>query len=155
MQTLGGDMSFQERRSIVNLISTILITAFYSAAMVQRFPSGNAYSPDVLRFWGAFFLILIPVRIVTRIIVYILFYIGNTIATREEESSITDERDQLIELKATRYSVSVFGFGFVLAMGSLVMEMPPSVMFIILICASLVSEMISEISQGYFYRMGV
>lgn len=148
-------MSFQERRSIVNLVSTILITAFYSAYMVQRFPEGNAYSPDVFRFWGAFYLILIPVTIIARIVIYIVFYIVNTIATRKEEPSITDERDQLIELKATRYSQYVFAFGFVLAMGSLVMDMPPSVMFIILICSGLVSGVVSEVSQFYFYRSGV
>ncbi len=148
-------MSFQERRSIVNLVSTILITAFYSAYMVQRFPKGNAYSPDVFRFWGAFFLILIPVTVIAKIVIYIVFYIVNTIATREEEPSITDERDQLIELKAIRYSLYGFVFGFLLAMGSLVMEMPPSTMFIILICSGLVSEMVSEISQFYFYRSGV
>ncbi len=147
-------MSFQERRSIVNLVSTILITALYSAYMVQRFPEGNAYSPDVFRFWGAFFLILIPVTIVARIGIYIVFYIANTIATKEEEPSITDERDNLIELKSTRYSLYVFGFGFLLAMGSLVIELPPSVMFIILIGSGLVSEMVSEISQFYFYRRG-
>jgi hypothetical protein len=148
-------MSFQEKRSIVNLVSTILITAFYSAYMVQRFPAGNDYSPDVFHFWGAFFLILIPVTIVARIVIYIVFYILNTIATREEEPSIADERDDLIELKATRYSQYAFGFGFLLAMGSLVIDMPPSAMFIILICSGLVSEMVSEISQFYFYRRGV
>jgi hypothetical protein len=56
-----GEMSYQERRSIVNLISTILISALYSAYMIQRYPEGNTYSADVFRFWGAFFLILIPV----------------------------------------------------------------------------------------------
>lgn len=148
-------MSFQERRSMVNLVSTILVTALYSAYMIQRFPQGNAYSPEVFRFWGAFILIFIPVTILTRIVIHILFYIVNTIATREEEPSVTDERDHLIELKATRYSLYVFSFGFVLAMVSLVMEMPPSMMFIILICSGLISEMVSEIAQFYFYRRGV
>jgi uncharacterized membrane protein len=149
------DMSFQERRSVMNIASTILVTAFYFAYMMQRYPQENAYSPEVFRFWGAFFLIFIPVTILARIITYIIFYIVNTIATREEESSITDERDNLIELKATRYSMIVFGLGFVLAMVSLVMGLPPSVMFIILICAGLVSEIVSEFSQFYFYRRGL
>jgi len=147
-------MSFQERRSIVNLISSILITAFYSAYMVQRFPEGDPYSPDVFRFWGAFFLILIPVAIVAKIVIYIVFYIVNTIATREEESSITDERDKLIELKTQTYSTYVFIVGVLLGMGSLVVDMPPSVMFIIFLCSGLVSEIVSEISQFYFYRRG-
>lgn len=148
-------MSFQERRSIVNLVSTILITALYSAYMVQRFPEGNAYSPDVFRFWGAFILILIPVSIVAKIVIYIFFYIINAIATREEESPITDERDKLIELKAQTNANYVFIVGFILAMSSLVVDMPPSVMFIILILSGIVSQMVSDISTFYFYRRGV
>jgi uncharacterized membrane protein len=147
-------MSFQERRSIVNLISAVLITALYSAYMLPRLPEGNAYSPEVFRFWGAFFLILMPVTIVARIAIYIGFYIVNTIATKEE-ASITDERDHLIELKASRVSLYVFVFGFLLAMGSLVLDMPPSTMFIILVCSGILSEVVSEISQFYFYRRGV
>jgi hypothetical protein len=147
-------MSFQERRSIVNLISSVLITALYSAYMIQRFPEASPYSPDVFHFWGAFFLILIPVSIVARIVIYIVFYIVNTIATREEEPSITDERDKLIELKAQTNATYVFVVGFLLAMGSLIIAMPPSAMFILLLCAGVVSEMVSDISQFYFYRRG-
>jgi hypothetical protein len=148
-------MSFQERRAIVSLISNILITALYCAYMIQRFPEGDAYSVDVFHFWGSFFLILIPVSIVAKIVLFIIFSIINAIATREEESSITDERDKLIELKATMNSLYVFILGFLLAMGSLVVDMPPSVMFIIFICSGVVSGMASDISQFYFYRKGV
>jgi hypothetical protein len=150
-------MSYQERRSIVNLISTVLISAIYSAYMFQRYPEGSPYSPDVFRFWGAFFLILIPVAIVAKIVIYIVFIIINTIATRAEEPSVnmTDERDKLIELKATRNSLYVFGAGFLLAMASLVIDMPPSTMFIILICAGIVSEIVGDLSEFYFYRRGV
>ncbi|MBZ0302209.1 MAG: hypothetical protein K8J31_20840 [Anaerolineae bacterium] len=148
-------MSYQERRSIVNLISTVLITTLYSAYMIQRFPEASAYSAEVFHFWGAFFLILIPVTIVAKVLIYIVFSIINTIATREEEPPITDERDKLIEMKSTTISLYVFTAGFLLAMGSLVVELPPSAMFIILICSGVVSEMVSDISQFYFYRRGV
>lgn len=147
-------MSYQERRAIVSLISSILITTLYSAYMVQRYPAAGPYSAEVFHFWGAFFLILIPVSIVARILIHIVFSIINTMATREMEPSVTDERDRLIELKAARNSLYIFAVGVLLAMGSLVVDMPPPVMFIILICAGLVSEMISIISQFYFYRRG-
>jgi hypothetical protein len=124
--------------------------------MMQRYPQVSPYSPEVFRFWGAFFLILIPVSIVAKIIVYIIFAIINTIATRQEEPSMsmTDERDRLIEMKSATNSFYVFIAGFLLAMGSLVIEMPPSVMFIILICFGVLSEIVSEISQFIFYRRG-
>jgi hypothetical protein len=147
-------MSYQERRSIVNLISTILISALYSAYMIQRYPEGNAYSADVFRFWGAFFLILIPVSIAAKIVIAIVFAILNAIATREEELPITDERDKLIETKAQTNSSYVFIVGFILAMGSLAIDMPPTIMFITLLLSGIVSEMVSEISQFYFYRRG-
>ncbi len=148
-------MSFQERRAIASLISTILVSAFYSAYMVQRYPEASAYSVEVFHFWGSFFLILIPVSIVAKIIIYILFSIINAIATREEEPAITDERDKLIELKAQTTSNYVFIVGFILALSSLVVDMPPSVMFIILLLSGIVSQMISDISTFYFYRRGV
>ena len=147
-------MAFQERRSLVNLMGTVLITAFYCAHMFQRYPGGSPYSPDAFHFWGSFFLILVPVTIVAKIVIYIAYSIVNTIATREEEPSITDERDKLIELKATRNSLYVFSVGFLVAMASLVISQPPSVMFILLICSGFVSEVVSDLSQFYFYRRG-
>ena len=148
-------MSYQERRAIVSFISTILISAIYSAFMVQRYPEGNPYSADIFRFWGYFFMILIPVSIVARIFIRILFNITNRIATKDKEPSITDERDRLIGFKATRNTFYVFTFGFLLAMGALIIEMPPTSMFIILFCSGIVSEMVGDISQLYFYRRGI
>jgi hypothetical protein len=148
-------MSYQERQSIMNLISTILITVLYSAYMIQRYPQGDLYSPEIFHFWGAFFLILIPVSIVAKIIIHIVFAIINAIATREEDIPITDERDKLIETKANTISSYVFIVGFVLAMGSLAIDMPPTVMFIILLLSGVISEMVSSITQFYFYRRGV
>ncbi len=148
-------MSYQERRAVVSFISTILISAIYSVYMVQRYPVGNSYSTDIFRFWGYFFLILIPVSIVARIFIRILFNITNRIATKEKEPSITDERDRLIGLKATRNAFYMFTFGFLLAMGALIMDMPPTSMFIILFCSGIVSEIVGDFSQLYFYRRGI
>lgn len=148
-------MSYQEKRSLVNLISSVLITALYSAFMIQRYPQADAYSREVFYFWGTFFLILIPVSIVARILIYILFSIVNAIATREEDPPIVDEREKLIELRGGQLSRYVFALGVMLAMGSLVVGLPPDAMFIILICAAVVSEIVSETAQFYFYRQGL
>src|SRR5688500_15451268 len=84
-RTSGGIMSYQERRALIELISTVVSTVFYTAFMAQRYPAVGPYSPEVFHFWGSFFLILIPVGIVVRIIIYILFAIFNTITTNEAE----------------------------------------------------------------------
>ena len=148
-------MSYQERRSIVNLMSGILITVLYSAYMIQRYPQAEAYSPEVFQFWGSFFLILIVVSIVARIIIFILFAIINAITQQEQEPDITDERDRLIELKSMRNGGYVFILGFVLAMVMIAAGQPPAVMFVTLLCAGFVSDMFSTISEFYFYRRGV
>jgi hypothetical protein len=147
-------MSYQEKRSLVNLISGVLITVCYAAVMMQRYPQADPYAREIFHFWGAFFLILIPVSILARILIYIIFSILNAIATREQDPPIEDERDKLIELRAGQLSFYVFAMGVMLAMGSLVVGLPPAAMFIILICAGVVSEIVSEVAQFYFYRRG-
>jgi hypothetical protein len=122
--------------------------------MLQRYPDAPAYSPEIFRFWGTYFVILIPVSIIAKILIAIFFSIGNAIATREVESVMTDERDKLFELKALRNSLYVFALGFVVAMASLVFDMPPTIMFIILIGAGIVSEIVGDVSQFHFYRRG-
>lgn len=148
-------MSYQERRALVSLISSVLITVVYFAYMSQRYPDAGDYSPEVFRFWGGAILLLIPVSIVARIIIYILFSIINTIATHEDEPSFADEHDKLVELKSLQISLYVFSLGFVAAMVAVVLKNPPSVMFMILIGGGLASDMVSEFLQFYFYRRGV
>lgn len=148
-------MSFQEKRNIVSLFSTLLIFTLYCMYVFQRYQEGSLDSTDTFKFWGSVILILIPVSIVAKIIIHIVFSIIHTIATNEKEPSFSDELDKLIELKVTRNSHYVFVLGFVLSMGSLVMDMSPSVMFIILILSGFVSEVVGIIPQLYLYRRGV
>ncbi len=148
-------MSFQEKRNIVSLISTLLIFSLYSMYVFQKYQEGSFHTSNAFSFWGAFILILIPVSILAKIIIHIVFSMINTIATKEKEPRITDELDKLIELKSTRNSHYVFIIGFLLAMIPLVMDHPPYVMFIILISSGLLSEVIGVITQLYLYRRGV
>ncbi|NOU86525.1 hypothetical protein GC102_12190 [Paenibacillus sp. LMG 31460] len=148
-------MSFQEKRNIVSLISTLLIFSLYSMYVFQKYQEGSFHTSNAFSFWGAFILILIPVSILAKIIIHIVFSMINTIATKEKEPRITDELDKLIELKSTRNSHYVFIIGFLLAMIPLVMDQPPYVMFIILISSGLLSEVIGVITKLYLYRRGV
>jgi hypothetical protein len=148
-------MSYQEKKNYVSLIGTLLVFGFYCLYVFQKYPAGSLDSNDTFSFWGAFILILIPVSIAAKIIITIVFNIIYRITTNEVEPSFSDELDKLIELKATKISHYVFTLGFLLAMGSLVMDMPHSAMFIILILSGFVSEMVGVITQLYLYRKGV
>ncbi|MCD9022598.1 hypothetical protein [Cohnella silvisoli] len=148
-------MSYQEKKNIVSLIGTLLVFVFYCLYVFERYPEATLNSTETFSFWASVILILIPVSIVAKIIIYIVFNIIYRISTNEKEPSFADELDKIIELKATRNSHYVFIIGFVLAMGSLVIDLPPYMMFIILIFSGFVSEMVGVITQLYLYRKGV
>lgn len=148
-------MFFQEKRALVSLIGTLLISTFYFVYVLQKYEAEQLGAANDFSFWGAAILIFIPVSVVFKIIIHIIFIIINTVATQEEEPSITDEFDKLVDLKAVRNFYHVFMAGFLLAMGVLVLGFPPLAMFIVLLLSIVVAGVILDASQFYFYRRGV
>ena len=147
-------MSAHERQAIVSLISTLLLAVFFLGYVLPRYPAGNPYAAAVFHFWGLAVVILAAVSIVANIAVSVAFSIIYAMATQQTPSSFADERDRLIELRALRTALYVFTCGFFLAMGSLAIGMPPSVMFIVLMCSGYGSGLVGNISQLYLYRKG-
>src|SRR5262245_35745055 len=147
-------MSAHERQAIVSLITTLLLAVFFLGYLLPRYPAGNPYAPAVFHFWGVAFVILVPVSIVANMAVSMLFSMVYAMATREMASSFADERDKFIELRALRVALYVFMCGFALAMASLAIGMPPSVMFIVLMGSGYGSGLVGDISKLYSYRKG-
>jgi hypothetical protein len=148
-------MSFQEKKNIVSLFSTVLIFTIYIMYVSQRYLESSLDATETFKFWGSAILILIPIAMVAKMIIHIVFSILNTIATKEKEPRFSDELDRLIELKATRNSHYVFVLGFVAAMGSLVVDMSSTVMFVILLFSGFVAEVVGITTKLYLYRRGV
>ncbi len=148
-------MSYQEKQNIVNIFSGLLITAIYALLIIKRQQEGNFDLREDFDTWGIIFLIYIAASIVVRIIIQIVFHIINAIATREEKVPVTDERDKLITLKATRNSYYVFTSGFVLSVMSLAIGMPVYGIFIAFVATGLLAEIIDNGSQIYYYRKGI
>jgi len=147
-------MSAHERQAIVSLLATLLLAMFFVGYLLPRYPVGNPYAPEVFRFWGVAFVILVPVSIVANIAVSIVFAVVSAMATRQIASSFADERDKFIQLRALRNALFAFIGGFSLAMGSLAIGMPPSVMFIVLMGSGYGSGLVGNITQLYLYRKG-
>lgn len=148
-------MTYQQKKSIVSLISTILIFGSYCLYMYTRYPNGKMELSETLHYWGSFIFILMVVSIVAHIIISIIFTIIFRMTTGEKEPAFEDELDKLISLKSNRNSFAVFIIGFLLAIGSLVMDMPSQVMFIILIIFGFISDVIGSVTKLYHYRKGV
>ncbi|OXS78672.1 hypothetical protein [Domibacillus enclensis] len=148
-------MTYQEKKSIVSLISAILIFGSFCLYMYPQHPQGGLESIETLRFWGSFVVVLTLVSIVAHIFISIIFNIVFRITTREKEPTFADELDKLIDLKANRNSFFVFVLGFLLAMGSLVVYQPSQVMFMIMITSGFISDVTGSVTKLYHYRRGV
>ncbi|AJY74195.1 hypothetical protein [Paenibacillus beijingensis] len=148
-------MSYQEKKNIVSLISTIVVFGAYCWNVYLRYNDTNMEGAELFRFWGAAILILVPVSMVARMIIEIIFIIINWLSTKEAAPSFADELDKIIELKAIRISYFVFILGFLLAMGSLVLQMKLSSMFIIMFLSGFTADVAGIIWRLYLYRKGV
>ena len=148
-------MTYQERQSIVNILSGILIAAIYGWIVYQKHLEGQFDLSQDFQKWGYLFLIFMAVSIVARIIIYIIFHIINAIASREEDVPDDDERDKLIKLKAARNSHYAFSIPFIGAFIGLAAGMPIWGIFIAFLISGLLSEIVENLSQIYYYRKGV
>lgn len=153
-------MSYQESKSLTNILSTIIITGIYAMVVYQRVLEGIANTSDVFRFWALTILIFIPISIVARIIIMIIFSIINAVVQTAkgesvEDVEIVDERDKLIELKAMRVSLFVFAIGFILALVTQVTQLSDHMFFITIMSFGVISEIATDTTTIMYYRKGV
>lgn len=169
-------MYYQEKKTIATLASGILILVAYCIFGISKYLEIGEKALYDLKLWATVMLITIGggvvVVIIVQIIFHIIFAIAHEVAKKKvsqkgngdgnnetfEELDITDfedEMDKLIVLKAMRNSYVVVGVGFVLALISLYMNMPPAIMINITFLSFLVGSLFEGFSQLYFYRKGV
>ncbi len=148
-------MSYQEKENIVNIISALLISSIYSLIIYRKHVQGIFDLTEDFRKWGIIFLIFIGVSIVSRIIIYIIFHVINTIATQEDKIPVSDERDKLIKLKAGRNAHHIFSMGIVFAIIALSIGMPVYGIFIAFLVSGVLSEIVDNCSQLYYHQKGI
>jgi hypothetical protein len=167
-QRSASSMSYQEKRTIGNIISGVLVLASYCIYAFSKYQSG-AIAPDNLRLWALTMLMFIGLGIVITIVIQIILHImmAISIAIKEkkcdekeitrtiEASDIEDEMDKLIELKSMRIGFVFAGVGFVAALVSLVLNCSPAVMLNLIF----LSFSIGSLSEGFlslhYYKKGV
>lgn len=147
-------MSYQERSSIVSLLTSIVVFILYFAYIISRHGLETLRTSDDLRFWGTIILLMIPVSIVARIITTIILNIHYRLTMKEEEPTISDERDEIIGLKGARIGHYVFVLGFVASMAVIALGGDLPTMFFVLLITGFLSDVINEISVFYMYRRG-
>jgi hypothetical protein len=148
-------MSYQEKQTIVAIISNLLTSGAYFFYLSQNPQARDLNAELDLKFWASIVLIYLLVLIVFRIIIYIIFSIMNTIITREEEPKFTDEMDTLIDMKSAIYFYHLFIIGVFLSVGSLLVGLPDASIFIGILLSMFISGLFMELWRLYFYRKGV
>lgn len=148
-------LSYQEKSLIVSLFTSVVVYAVYGWQVAQRYQAGNYDAAGAFRFWGIAILLLILVLVVIEVIMQVIFNVINTVVTREEvDPSFSDERDTLIDMKATNYQFMVFGIGFLLAMVAIALGRPPVVMFALIMGFMMAAGIFGSIVKLYLYRRG-
>jgi hypothetical protein len=148
-------MSYREKENLVNIFSGLIITTIYAWIVYQKHLQGRFDLTEDFSKWGVLLLIFMGVSIGARIVIYIIFHIINAIATHEEDMPVTDERDKLIKLKSTRNSHWTFSLGIMLSILALAIGMPVYGILIAFVVCGLISEIVDNSSQIYYYRKGI
>ncbi|MEQ9403945.1 MAG: hypothetical protein RIM99_10185 [Cyclobacteriaceae bacterium] len=148
-------MYYHEKKSILNILSTLIIYGIYYWFVFEKYGSEAMSPEEELQFWGKTLLLVIPIAIAGKIIIHIAFSVTHRIISKEKQPCFEDEREKLIMLKSTRNAFFVFGFGFLGALSAIALGWPLHVMFTWMICAGVMSDVFDNLSQLWFHRKGI
>jgi hypothetical protein len=164
----SGKVSYQEKRTIANIVTGVLVLAAYIITALNRYNANQAELHD-MRAWGSLMLIFIGVGVVAAIITQIVLHIALSIsiAVRDrgcdekaigkaiEAADVEDEMDKLIELKAMKIGFAVAGAGFIGALISAALGSPFAVIINILFLSFSLGSLTEGALTLYYYRAGI
>ena len=165
-------MSYQEKRTIVSVLTGIAVLTAYCIYAFGQAQSINV-APTDLKYWARTMLIFIGIGVGASIVIQIVFHIllsiglavkktiqNGTVDDKEIEQEIgseivEDEMDKLIELKSTRVGFAIAGVGFVAALLALILNYSPAVMLNVLFISFCAGSILEGFAQLYYYRRGI
>ena len=165
-------MSYQEKRTIVSIITGILILAAYCIYAFGKYQSG-AIAADDMKGWAVIILAFIGIGVVSSIAIQIVFHIllSITIAVQERVRTgrcddkeiektigaemVTDEMDKLIELKSMKVGFIIAGIGFVTALVTQLLNYSPAMLLNVMFISFSAGSLLEGLAQIYFYKRGI
>ncbi len=136
--------SFQEKSIWISLITISLNFGYYFDRVFKMATQDEINVVENI-------VLLISV-IVMVIIVEVVFHI--IIALRNKPQAL-DERDRLIELKATRNAYFVLAFGIFLPIACIAASVRPFIVAHVIMFIFVLSEIVQFLSQLLYYRRGI
>ena len=154
-------MSYQEKKSLTNIISSVVITTVYAVIIYQKYLDGVLDDSNIFRFWAIVILIFIPISIIARIIILIIYHILEAIVQTSKGKDIddviddvVDEREKLIQMKSNSISMYIFSLGCILALATQLFDVSNHLFFIVIITSGLIMDVVSESLMIRYYRRG-
>ncbi|WP_144032197.1 hypothetical protein [Amphibacillus jilinensis] len=165
-------MSYQEKKTIVSILTGLLILTYYCFYAYGKYQSGVVAIND-LAFWARTMLLFIAISIVATIVIQIVFNILLSIAIAVQETArtgksddkeiektiesemVTDEMDRLIEMKSMRIGFFFAGIGFIIALGAVALDYSAAIMIQIIFISFHLGSLLEAFTQLYFYRRGI
>ena len=148
-------MYVQEKKGLVSILSALIVFSVYAWYMSGMYNEGRLEGPEASSLIGMSFLALVGASIAVNIVVMTVFTIIHSIVTREHDHLITDERDQLIELKCMRVAFITFSMLFVAAMALLALEaLAPHLVFLLIIAAMYLAHIFGDVVRLILCRRG-
>ena len=152
-------MNYGEGKTFAELVSSIATLVIYGIAIGLGLYYEYIVITDILQFWAIIILIYIPLSIIVRIIVQILYNIGNSVAHEIKggfpDNEVIDERDKLIMLKATRNSMFLFVVGFFVGLIFLAFQLSPHFFFGSIVLFGILTDFAQTALTIIYYRKGV
>ena len=165
-------MSYQEKKTIVSIVTGLLILIAYFTYTYTKYQSGVVMEGD-LKFWATAMLVFIAIGVAATVVIQIIFHILLSVAIAVqakvkdencddeqiertiEMEMVSDEMDKLIELKSSMVGFGFAGAGFVLALLTLVFDYSPVIMLNIMFASFSIGSLLEGFTQLYFYRKGI
>jgi hypothetical protein len=151
-------MSYQEQRSVLTMVSGVVIFSVFLLFAMPRFQGLDgavlADGSAALRWGAGAMLVFIAASIVLRIALLILFSIAYRMVSGEDPPRIEDERDRQIDLKVNHLSQTLFILGFVAALVAVRLGVSPIGMLLVIAISGVVSEVVGESLRIVLYRRG-
>lgn len=163
-------MSYQEKRTVVSIVSGLALLAAYC---IYAFGRAGMANLDNLKFWANTMLIFIGIGVAAMIVIQIIFHILLSIAMavkqklndetcddKEIEQSlksdmVEDEMGKLIEMKANRIGYAFVSAGFVAGLVSIALGASAVVMLNIAFLSCMVGSVADGLMQMRYYHRGI
>lgn len=137
-------MSFREKSAWITLISLLLVSAVYS----MHAPWSLRPEP------GGFAFHWLVVCVVALVLIEIVGHVAIAVRAPREALAPADERERLIDLKATRIAAYVYVVGSFAAVAMLHLGANAIGIAYGVLCAFVVAEIVNYVARVIYYRRG-